>query len=218
MKTTSALLCLFFASTIHSHIVAAADNKAATHLPAMSIDFTDRGIDYDGYLSGGRYVSRVSDKVVDKIITGGIDPIGGNSALAQKVRDANDKFKDLAAAVAAGYIAMPCASGATGGAMGIHYVNVDYLKDAKPDIARPQAIMYEPAEDGKMQLVAVEYISFKGPVDLDGQLFQLTPAPNRYGLDNFYELHVWAWKDNPAGEFADNNTKVSCKFAKSAMK
>ena len=78
--------------------------------------------------------------------------------------------------------------------------------------------MYEPAADGKMQLVAVEYIAFKGPLDMEGQLFNLTPAPNRYGLDNFYELHVWAWKQNPAGEFADNNPTVSCKFAKSAMK
>ena len=197
MKTTNALLCLIVTSTICSSSTWAADDRIGS------------GSDYSGYLSGGRYVSRPADE----IMTGSIDAAGGSSALSQKVRQANDKYQDLGVATAAGYMEMPCASGATGGAMGIHYVNVDYLKDAKPDIARPQALMYEPAADGKKQLVAVEYIAFKGPVDLEGQLFQLTPAPNRYGLDNFYELHVWAWKNNPAGEFADNNPTVSCKFA-----
>ena len=42
--------------------------------------------------------------------------------LAEKVRKANDRFKDAAAAVSAGYLPMECASGQNGGAMGIHYV------------------------------------------------------------------------------------------------
>ncbi|TIO10603.1 MAG: hypothetical protein E5X89_09450 [Mesorhizobium sp.] len=35
-------------------------------------------------------------------------------------------------------------------------------------------------------------------------------APNRYGLGAFYETHVWAWKGNPTGTFADMNPNVSC--------
>ena len=35
-------------------------------------------------------------------------------------------------------------------------------------------------------------------------------APNRFGLPPFYELHVWAWRDNPNGSFVDWNTRVSC--------
>jgi hypothetical protein len=27
---------------------------------------------------------------------------------------------------------------------------------------------------------------------------------------HFYEMHVWAWEDNPKGNFADWNTSVSC--------
>jgi hypothetical protein len=27
-------------------------------------------------------------------------------------------------------------------------------------------------------------------------------------------LHVWAWKANPTGTFADNNPNVSCEAAK----
>jgi hypothetical protein len=40
--------------------------------------------------------------------------------------------------------------------------------------------------------------------------FNFNSSPNRYGLGEFYELHVWAWKGNPTGTFADMNPKVSC--------
>ena len=43
-----------------------------------------------------------------------------------------------------------------------------------------------------------------------GHLLQFAPGPNRYGPDAIYELHVWAWKTNPHGSFADWNPKVSC--------
>jgi hypothetical protein len=139
--------------------------------------------------------------------------ISGASPLAEKVRAANSRFLDVKAAIAEGYAPIPCASGITGGAMGIHYVNGQYLKDDKIDIARPEAVMYEPMADGTLKLVAVEYITSKGPASLDGQLFNFNSAPNRYGLGEFYELHVWAWKGNPTGTFADMNPKVSCENA-----
>ncbi|WP_181181636.1 hypothetical protein [Mesorhizobium sp. B3-1-6] len=139
--------------------------------------------------------------------------VSGASPLADKVRAANSRFLDVKAATAEGYAPIPCASGITGGAMGIHYVNGRYLKDDKIDIARPEAVMYEPMADGALKLVAVEYITSKGPASLDGQLFNFNSAPNRYGLGEFYELHVWAWKGNPTGTFADMNPKVSCEHA-----
>jgi hypothetical protein len=43
-----------------------------------------------------------------------------------------------------------------------------------------------------------------------GQLFHYAPSPNRYGGTPFYELHVWAMKQNPRGVFADWNPNVSC--------
>jgi hypothetical protein len=137
----------------------------------------------------------------------------GHTPLADHVRDANGRFKDVKVAVAEGYAPIPCTSGIDGGAMGVHYVNGEYLKNEVPDIKRPQAVMYEPMPDGKMELVAVEYITSKGPASLEGQLFSFTGAPNRYGLGPFYELHVWAWKPNPRGAFADMNPNVTCEHA-----
>jgi len=130
--------------------------------------------------------------------------------LADKVRAADSRFEDVAVAKAEGYAPIPCASGITGGAMGIHYVNAAYLKDDTVDLAKPEAVMYEPMADGTLKLIAVEYITAKGPASLEGQLFNFNSAPNRYGLGPFYELHVWAWKQNPTGAFADMNPNVSC--------
>ena len=94
--------------------------------------------------------------------------------------------------------------------MGIHYVNSALIDDKTIDIGHPEAVMYEPGPDGKMELIAVEYITPTGPAELGGHLFSFTNAPNRYGLPAFYEMHVWAWERNPNGNFADFNTRVTC--------
>ena len=49
-----------------------------------------------------------------------------------------------------------------------------------------------------------------GVPSLDGNLMNLVGSPNRYGLLAFYELHVWAWEDNPSGNFSDWNNHVTC--------
>jgi hypothetical protein len=128
--------------------------------------------------------------------------------LITAVRAANDRFQDVSVAVAEGYSPIPCASGIDGGAMGIHYVNPDLIADDALDLARPEAVMY--SADGTQTLLAVEYITTKGPAELQGHLFSFTSEPNRYGLPAFYELHVWAWVPNPKGAFADMNPEVSC--------
>ena len=43
-----------------------------------------------------------------------------------------------------------------------------------------------------------------------GQHFHYVGSPNRYGLPPFYELHVWAWRENVNGMFVDWNPGVSC--------
>jgi hypothetical protein len=139
--------------------------------------------------------------------------VAGANPLADSVREANARFADVAVATKEGYAPIPCVSGIEGGAMGIHYVNGDLINDEAIDIARPEAVMYEPKADGSLELIAVEYITPKGPAELGGHLFSFTNAPNRYGLPAFYELHVWAWRQNPTGAFADMNPDVSCDAA-----
>jgi hypothetical protein len=130
--------------------------------------------------------------------------------LLEAVRQANDRFKDVSVAVAEGYKPIACASGIESGSMGIHYVNESQLKDDGIKLAQPEAVMYEPSAEGKLTLIGVEYITTKGPAELNGHLFNFNNAPNRYGLPAFYELHVWAWKKNRKGAFTDMNPDVSC--------
>jgi len=69
-----------------------------------------------------------------------------------------------------------------------------------------------------LQLVGVEFIvdaatwlkTHSSPPVLEGQVFLYVDAPNRYTIPAFFELHVWAWRDNPKGPFVDWNDHVSC--------
>jgi hypothetical protein len=136
------------------------------------------------------------------------------------VRQATESFRDITAAIAAGYVSsLGCVSGPEEGAMGVHYVN-PALFDGSLEVDRPEALIYEPKANGGLDLVAVEYITpadawgASHPVgvqpDVMGHLLHFAPGPNRYGPAAFYELHVWAWKSNPRGTFADWNPHVSC--------
>jgi hypothetical protein len=139
--------------------------------------------------------------------------------LIEEVRRATGHYQDVGAATSGGYAPfLGCVSGPQEGAMGVHYVNGDLVNDGEIDAARPEALIYEPGHDG-LRLVGVEYIVIaaawdakqKTPPALMGQVFHYNAAPNRYGIPAFYALHVWAWRDNPNGSFADWNPKVSCR-------
>jgi hypothetical protein len=138
--------------------------------------------------------------------------------LVRLVRMATERFGDPAAARAAGYGPfLGCVSGPEFGAMGQHYVNGSLVGDNAIDASLPEALIYEP-QGGRLQLVGVEFIvpaaawnaTHDAPPVLEGQTFQYVGAPNRYGIDAFYELHVWAWRHNPNGTFADWHPNVDC--------
>jgi hypothetical protein len=140
------------------------------------------------------------------------------ASLVATVREATAGFKSVQAAEAAGYgLFHGCVSGPQEGAMGIHYVNGDLVGDGEVDAAHPEALLYE-VKNGEAQLLGVEYVvladdwnaKHPAPPVLMGQLFNYVGSPNRYGIPAFYELHVWAWKRNPAGMFADWNPQVTC--------
>jgi hypothetical protein len=139
--------------------------------------------------------------------------------LVEAVRAATQPYIDVNAATRANYApAFGCVSGPDHGAMGIHYINGSLVGDGQIDETRPEALIYEPTAQG-LRLVGVEFIVDAAtwlaahnntPPALEGQAFQFVGAPNRYGIPAFFELHVWAWRDNPNGAFVDWNNNVSC--------
>jgi hypothetical protein len=141
------------------------------------------------------------------------------SALLKIVRDATERFQDVAAAEAEGYtLTFGCVSGPDAGAMGLHFVNFDLVSKGILDATHPQIVIYEPTSDGHLRLIGADYLLFvdawnsthNAPPELMGQLFHLFDSPNRFGLPAFYTLHVWAWKENPNGAFVNWHPNVSC--------
>lgn len=114
-----------------------------------------------------------------------------------------------------------CIDKAGEGGMGIHYVDGDLVADGKVDATTPELLVYEPQRNGRLRLVAAEYVVFQdawdathdAPPVLFGQELELVEAGNRYGLPPFYELHAWLFKHNPSGFFEDWNPTVSCAYA-----
>jgi hypothetical protein len=139
--------------------------------------------------------------------------------LIEKVRKLTQRFRDVNVAVGEGWApGTPCVSGPDAGAMGVHFLLPSGIPSTL-DVGTPAALIYEPMGDGSLRFVGVEYILMAAPWDtqnpgkppvLEGNLLNLVGEPNRFGLHAFYELHVWAWQDNPKGSFADWNTQVTC--------
>ncbi len=141
--------------------------------------------------------------------------------LIDKVHNATARYTDINVAFAEGFVtATPCVSGPDAGAMGVHLALPSRIGSGVLNAEQPQALIYEPMANGAMRLVGVEFIVLAsvwaannpggGVPALDGNLMNYVGAPNRYGLPAFYELHVWAWEQNPKGSYADWNTQVTC--------
>ena len=127
------------------------------------------------------------------------------------------------------------------GAMGIHYFRPDLLGITAPpnprvdgngthiDFNQPAILIYEPQEDGALRLVAVENLVFKkawhaagnnAPPTFHGmpydEMVDNPATPDTDEAHNFephYDRHVWIYRDNPNGMFAQYNPNVSCKYA-----
>jgi len=146
----------------------------------------------------------------------------------KRARDALDKYKDPVAAIHDGYFStLGCVTypkpGAAGqvpypaGGMGVHFFN-GALMGAPLDPTKPQVLVYEPGAGGKLQLVAAEWFvpltpELKGKPELFGRPFD-GPMEGHHPLMphglHHYDLHVWLWKDNPAGMFSPTNPKIKC--------
>ena len=141
--------------------------------------------------------------------------------LVRIVRDATRRFQDIRQAEAEAYhLLFGCVSGPDDGAMGLHYVNMALVVDPALDPKRPEIVIYEPTPNGKLRLIGADFLVTKARWEelhkdgstpqLGGQLLHLFEAPNRFGLPDFYTLHVWAWKESPTGMFVNWHANVSC--------
>ena len=91
--------------------------------------------------------------------------------------------------------------------MGYHYLKVSNL-DAVFEYAKPEILVYNKEDNGRMQLVAVEYAV---PISLS------TNAPAGFTGDNdiwsvyqgtLWTLHAWIWEYNRLGVFNTTNPSV----------
>lgn len=138
----------------------------------------------------------------------------GQSDLA-KLRAATAKFHRTQVVQEAGYDLVPdldhCFDNPGVGGMGFHYINTELL-DTTVDPLQPEAMVYAPGPNGKLQFGAVEFI-----VPAEAWDAEHDSLPSAYGQDfhlnetlGVYVLHAWIWKNNPSGMFEDWNPKVSC--------
>ena len=151
----------------------------------------------------------------------------------QAVKAATARYHSLTQAEMNGYVAAsPCVA-SPAGVEGIHYDNRDLMADPAIDPLRPEVLVYLPKQNGRLQLVGVEYwqvalantpsgpapwfgaaappggFSTPSPV-LFGQRFDGPMQGHGPGMPWHYDLHVWLWEDNPAGMFTAFNPALAC--------
>lgn len=166
---------------------------------------------------------------------------GAAAAELRAVRDATWAFHDFNAAVAAGYrtpVGEPCVETAAG-AMGVHSANQQLIGNPALDPAQPEILLYLPTGGGKYALIGVEYLQLLllrntqtgqvapwfAPDPWPSTFAVVNPAPSLFGetfqgpmpghvpgMPWHYDLHVWAFSENPSGRFAQWNPSLSCKM------
>lgn len=146
-----------------------------------------------------------------------------------EVRRATAKYHRVEAALADGYIPTPSCTSSPDGGMGTHYINPS-LMDMNVNVTQPEVLLYETMKNGKLRLIGVEYfvpviVNGVGPwfgstappegqynqaPELYGQTFDGPMEGHEPGMPWHYDLHVWLWKHNPSGMFAEFNPTVQC--------
>jgi hypothetical protein len=129
-----------------------------------------------------------------------------------RLRAATAAFKNLDAAVAAGYQRTQerCISHPTLGAMGYHHQN-DKLLDGRLEVERPEILVYRRAPNGEYALTGVEYVVPYSATPPESAPPVIMGQPlKRFDAAKIWYLHAWSWLENPTGTFADWNPSVSC--------
>ena len=102
------------------------------------------------------------------------------------------------------------------GGMGVHFLNGQLL-GPNLDPAKPQVLIYE-MDGAKLKLAAAEWFvpaeaAGKTVPKIFGQALGGPMAGHKPIMPDglvHYDLHVWLWKNNPAGVFSPTNPAVKC--------
>ena len=137
---------------------------------------------------------------------------GQYGAALAELRRVTARYHDIDTARADGFIPVTsgCAEEAGGEVMPIPFANIERLFDSRIDPSRPDALLYEPAANGRMRLVGVELAipftqwSEAAPPAFLGHAFEREEELGVYGL------HIWVWSHNPEGMFAEGNPRITC--------
>ncbi|HYJ81226.1 MAG TPA: hypothetical protein VEW26_00055 [Allosphingosinicella sp.] len=176
-------------------------------------------------------------------------PAPGEPTL-DEVRAATARFRNVEVALAEGYVRDPTdmcdvapmmGRPAALGGMGIHFFRPDLLGITAPpdprvdgngthtDFRKPSILIYEPRQDGSLELVAVENLVFKkawheagnkGLPTFHGVEYdymfddKATAIDEAHNFEPHYDRHVWLYRPNANGMFAQFNPTVTCKFHK----
>ena len=132
-----------------------------------------------------------------------------HAALAT-LRRATARYHDLDVALADSFVFLADCEVREEGAVGLMYVHFARLLDGRADPSAPDALIYEPRAGGRPRLVAAE-------LAIPYALWTESEPPTFLGAefereDEFgvYGLHLWLWRQNPDGLFAETNPNVSC--------
>jgi len=174
---------------------------------------------------------------------------GAAEPSVDEIRSGAERFRDVRVAIAEGYTTdNKCVTAemlghpAEQGAMGLHYVRRDWLGlPDKPsggrvsgtgtytDFRNPAMLVYEPQEDGSLELVAVENLVFASawhakagdsPPVFDRTRYVLlrddsaTKVDEAHGWEPHYELHAWVFRRNPNGMHKQFSPAVTCRHHK----
>jgi hypothetical protein len=162
------------------------------------------------------------------------------------VRAATARFQDVNVAIADGYVQDPmnrCDTAQMMGwsngprANGVHYFRPDLVGIKTPpsrrstgsaahtDVVKPDILVYEPREDGSLELVAVENLVVKwawrekgkaGPPKLQGVLYEpmkdnpATKVDEAQMFEPRYDRRVWIFSDHPKGLFVPYDPNENC--------
>ncbi len=135
-----------------------------------------------------------------------------------RLRVVTGAYHNEALGVAGGFEHTDSCVASDEGGMGYHHVNGARI-DGVVNRDQPEVLLYAAGTGGTRVLTGVEYLKIDTDQDLTtdddrpvlfGRPFDGPMPGHEPGMPVHYDLHVWVWRSNPKGLFAQWNPRVTC--------